>query len=146
VVSPGPGTTTTPPTVTGLASPSIPAIPLASASSSVPMPTPQKVENTDLIGYVKRSVKDDEDFYFLRFESLQRTNIVALEVKLLRIKESIRLTGGISDQELDTLGETLEQHSKQDVSRRDKDESLTAYKAPHSRITAFSKAKRGSQK
>jgi hypothetical protein len=110
VVFQGSGTTTTPPTVTGLASPSIP---LASASSSVPMPTPQKVENTDLIGYVKRSVKDDEDFYFLRFESLQRTNIVALEIKLLRIKDSIQLTSGISDQELDTLGETLEQYSKQ---------------------------------
>jgi len=87
------------------------AVPSTPVSTSNLTSNPPASSNGDLIGYAQRSVKVDEDFFFLRFESLQRTNIVALEVKLLRIKANIKTTDDISDKDLDVLRETLEQYS-----------------------------------
>ena len=42
--------------------------------------------NQDLLKYIGRSLEDEEEFHFLRFESLQRTNIAAQQVELLGLK------------------------------------------------------------
>jgi hypothetical protein len=76
----------------------------------VPPPTAAGPENSNLIQYVKRSVRNDEDFHFLRFESLQRTNIVALQLKLIRTKDKILTNEDLSHADVETLRETLEQY------------------------------------
>jgi hypothetical protein len=55
-------------------------------------------------------VRNDEDFHFLRFESLQRTNIVALQLKLIRTKDKILTNEDLSHADVETLRETLEQY------------------------------------
>ena len=41
-------------------------------------------EAQNLVSYVNRSLDEEEDFHFLRFEFLQRLNLTQLEVKLVR--------------------------------------------------------------
>lgn len=47
-------------------------------------------DKANLVGYVYRSLEDEEEFHFLRFEFLQRINITQLEVKLVRMKSEIQ--------------------------------------------------------
>jgi hypothetical protein len=90
----------------------IPASNASSASFTKPItPIISIPENDGLLQYVARSIDEDEDFYFLRFESLQRTNIAALQLKLVRIKDSLRSQTDVSDSDLETLRLTLEQYS-----------------------------------
>lgn len=42
-----------------------------------------------LVDYINESVDTEEDFHFLRFESLQRLNFVKLEVDLARTKSQL---------------------------------------------------------
>lgn len=44
------------------------------------------VANHKLLEYVNRSLDEEEEFHFLRFESLQRINIVQLQDKLVQLK------------------------------------------------------------
>jgi len=74
-------------------------------------------ENEALLQYVQRSVNEDEDFAFMRFESLQRTNIVALQVKLVRLKGQLRMENIVSDSTLEDLRQTLEHYGQSLPSR-----------------------------
>jgi hypothetical protein len=65
-----------------------------------------------LLQYTQRSVDEDEDFGFMRFEALQRTNIVALQIKLVRLKDALRKEKKVSDTDLETLRVTLEQYGE----------------------------------
>lgn len=69
-------------------------------------------ENENLIKYVNRSLEEEEEFHFLRFESLQRTNIVALQIKLIGLKKQIRKDKDISKDDLKILKETLSDYGK----------------------------------
>ncbi|RSL91398.1 hypothetical protein CEP51_000305 [Fusarium floridanum] len=52
-----------------------------------------------LVSYVNRSLEDEEQFHFLRFEFLQRLNITRLGVNLVRLKSDIqRQSHATSDQ------------------------------------------------
>jgi hypothetical protein len=75
-------------------------------------PAALSLGNDGLLQYVARSVDEDEEFYFLRFESLQRTNIVALQTRLVRLKDKLRKKENVSDQDLESLRLTLEQYGK----------------------------------
>jgi VIT1/CCC1 family predicted Fe2+/Mn2+ transporter len=66
----------------------------------------------DLIKYINRSLEEEEDFHFLRFESLQRTNIVALQIELVRFKKQIRKDNDISKEDLKILKETLKDYGE----------------------------------
>jgi VIT1/CCC1 family predicted Fe2+/Mn2+ transporter len=66
----------------------------------------------DLIKYINRSLEEEEDFQFLRFESLQRTNIVALQIELVRFKKQIRKDNDISKDDLKILKETLKDYGE----------------------------------
>jgi VIT1/CCC1 family predicted Fe2+/Mn2+ transporter len=66
----------------------------------------------DLIKYINRSLEEEEDFHFLRFESLQRTNIVALQIELVRFKKQIRKDNDISKDDLKILKETLKDYGE----------------------------------
>lgn len=59
-----------------------------------------------LLQYVQRSVNEDEEFCFMRFESLQRTNVVALQDKLVRWKGQLRMENKVSDSTLEDLRQT----------------------------------------
>jgi hypothetical protein len=68
--------------------------------------------NADLLQYNKRSVDEDEEFSFMRFESLQRINITALQLKLARLKDTLRKTQDVSDDELENLRVNMEQYGQ----------------------------------
>ncbi|KAH4189907.1 hypothetical protein HBI29_059650 [Parastagonospora nodorum] len=68
-------------------------------------------DNEALLEYVQRSIDEDEDFAFMRFEALQRTNIVALQTKLVRLKDTLRKVKAISNEDLESLRLILEQYS-----------------------------------
>ena len=69
-------------------------------------------QTESLFQYVNRSLEDEEDFHFLRFEFLHRLNIVDLEVKLVRMKSRIRRAGTASPDQLDQLSSTLRSYGK----------------------------------
>lgn len=69
-------------------------------------------DNKNLISYVNRSLQEEEDFHFLRFEFLQRTNIVALQVELIRLKKKIREDKDISENDLKILKDTLKDYGE----------------------------------
>lgn len=62
------------------------------------------------IEYVLDSLRSEEDFHFLRFEFLQRTNIVSLERKLAKMKTDFYHYKMPSNDELDKLQITLQQY------------------------------------
>lgn len=67
----------------------------------------------NLIRYTSDSVDIDEDFHFLRFEFLQRLNIVKLEYELAQIKSRLyRLDYNTSAEELETLRARLHEYSE----------------------------------
>lgn len=63
-----------------------------------------------LAGYVDESVNREEDFHFLRFESLQRLNIANLQVDLAKMKCQLFEQQSASDTDLDRLREKLDQY------------------------------------
>ncbi|CAN9479429.1 unnamed protein product [Alternaria alternata] len=80
-------------------------------------PTPGLVEpkNGDLLQYITRSIDSDEEFHFLRFEKLQRTNLVALQMKLVRTKDALSTATTMSDDDLEILRVDLEQYGEYPV-------------------------------
>lgn len=55
----------------------------------------------------------EEDFHFLRFESLQRLNIVSLEVEVARLKSHLRRVEAPSSiEDLETLRTKLQQYAR----------------------------------
>ncbi|KAB5513208.1 hypothetical protein GE09DRAFT_637174 [Coniochaeta sp. 2T2.1] len=67
--------------------------------------------NESLVQYVNRSLEDEEEFHFLRFESLHRLNIVDLQVNLARMKSRIKRSGTAGPNELDMLDRTLRSYA-----------------------------------
>lgn len=65
-----------------------------------------------LIDYVADSVENEGEFHFLRFEFLQRLNIVSLEVDLAKLKSNFQLQHESSPQELEELRAKLQQYSQ----------------------------------
>jgi len=80
-------------------------------------PTPGLVEpkNGDLLQYITRSIDSDEEFHFLRFGKLQRTNLVALHMKLVRTKDALSTATTMSDDDLEILRVDLEQYGEYPV-------------------------------
>lgn len=68
------------------------------------------MNSTKTIDYVLDSLHYEEDFHFLRFEFLQRTNIVSLERKLAEMKTKFYLSKTPLDEDLDKLQITLQQY------------------------------------
>jgi hypothetical protein len=66
--------------------------------------------NIDLLGYVARSLEEEEEFHLLRFESLQRTNIVAQQLELFELKLKFQNGQGISADDLQDLKDTLKDY------------------------------------
>ncbi|KAJ9143331.1 VIT family domain-containing protein [Pleurostoma richardsiae] len=67
---------------------------------------------SNLFNYVNRSLEDEEEFHFLRFEFLQRLNIVQLQVKLARLKSRIQKNGGAAESELEDLNTTMRDYAR----------------------------------
>jgi hypothetical protein len=59
-------------------------------------------EEKNLVAYVNKSLENEEDFHFLRFEFLQRLNIVHLEVDLVRMRSKFRRAKRTSNGDLKT--------------------------------------------
>ncbi|KAI4861548.1 hypothetical protein F4820DRAFT_460871 [Hypoxylon rubiginosum] len=68
-------------------------------------------DGRDLVSYVKRSLEEEEEFHFLRFEFLQRLNIAQLEVKLARMKSRIQKEQTIHSSESELLQKTLQDYA-----------------------------------
>ena len=64
-------------------------------------------DNTDLLKYVARSIEEEEEFHFLRFEKLQRINIVAQQVGLFQLKLRVENAQNASADDLKDLKNTL---------------------------------------
>lgn len=71
-----------------------------------------RFEASRLIDYVNESVDVEEDFHFLRFEFLQRVNIVNLQVELARMKSQLDPSCDVSSTDLDYLRVKLQQYGK----------------------------------
>jgi hypothetical protein len=91
---------------TTAAEPPTTPLPAAPALGSV------EAQNVGLLQYVEASLDEDEEFHFLRFEHLQRTNLVALQMKLIRTKDALSKASTISDEDLEKLRTNLEQYGK----------------------------------
>jgi hypothetical protein len=66
--------------------------------------------NIDLLGYVARSLEEEEEFHLLQFESLQRTNIVAQQLELFELKLKFQNGQGVSADDLQDLKDTLKDY------------------------------------
>lgn len=64
------------------------------------------------IQYVNRSLDEEEKFHFLRFEFLQRLNLVHLQVKLARFKSQVQKQGQCTEIEFDALQHLLRNYGK----------------------------------
>lgn len=64
-------------------------------------------EDRAYVEYVKRSLNEEEEFHFQRFEFLQRLNLAQLQAKLVRLKSLIQASNCVSEEDLVTLQETL---------------------------------------
>lgn len=64
-------------------------------------------DEQNLPKYVKRSLEDEEEFHFLRFEYLQRLNIAQLEVKLARLKSRVQRDGKVTAKDCNVVRKTL---------------------------------------
>lgn len=71
-----------------------------------------QIETSHLVKYVNESVDVEEDFHFLRFEFLQRINIVNLQVELAQIKSRLYPSCEVSSTDLDSLKVKLERYGK----------------------------------
>ncbi|KAF1959853.1 hypothetical protein CC80DRAFT_439979 [Byssothecium circinans] len=68
-------------------------------------------DSENFVRYVNRSLNEEEDFHFLRFEFLQRMNLAQLQVKLVRIKSHIQKEGKAPAEELEKLQLTLREYA-----------------------------------
>ncbi|KAL3478434.1 hypothetical protein BJX99DRAFT_256555 [Aspergillus californicus] len=73
-------------------------------------PEPQ-CETDDLIEYVNRSLHEEEDFHFMRFEFLQRLNIVQMELGLIQLRSRFQSPGKASVADLNALKSSLEDYA-----------------------------------
>jgi len=64
-------------------------------------------DNKSLVQYVRRSLEEEEEFHFLRFESLQRLNIAQIQLDLARLKSKINREGSLSGNDGRALTERL---------------------------------------
>ncbi|KAG6362893.1 hypothetical protein INS49_007988 [Diaporthe citri] len=69
-------------------------------------------EDRAYVEYVKRSLNEEEEFHFQRFEFLQRLNLVQLQVKLVRLKSQIQASNCAPEEDIVTLQETLQNYGK----------------------------------
>lgn len=72
-----------------------------------------QIDISKLIDYVQESVDVEEDFHFLRFESLQRLNIVSLQIELAQMKSRLHQNGTASAAELNGLRVLFSNYSKE---------------------------------
>ncbi|KAI4700593.1 hypothetical protein J4E81_003554 [Alternaria sp. BMP 2799] len=68
--------------------------------------------HADLLKYVARSLEDEEEFHFLQFESLQRTNIVAQQIELFELKQQFQNAKSVSANDLKDLKDTLKDYER----------------------------------
>ncbi|KAI4917761.1 hypothetical protein J4E85_009853 [Alternaria conjuncta] len=68
--------------------------------------------HADLLQYVARSLEDEEEFHFLQFESLQRTNIVAQQIELFELKQQFQNAKSVSANDLKDLKDTLKDYER----------------------------------
>ena len=73
------------------------------------------MEEDDLVEYVNRSLDEEEEFHFLRFEFLQRLNIVKLQLDLVRLKGRFQGEKRASIHGLETLESTLQKYGKRSL-------------------------------
>ena len=73
-------------------------------------------DKRNLIEYVARSLESEKEFHFLRFEFLQRLNIVQQEVDLVRTKSRLQREGNVSEEDLTGLKTKLDDYSKRSCS------------------------------
>ncbi|KAK4101840.1 hypothetical protein N658DRAFT_448149 [Parathielavia hyrcaniae] len=68
-------------------------------------------EAANFVRYTKRSLGQEEEFHFLRFEFLQRLNLANLQVDLVRLKSRIQNAGRASEEDLKSLKVQLEDYA-----------------------------------
>ncbi|KAI8673252.1 hypothetical protein NCS55_00644400 [Fusarium keratoplasticum] len=68
-------------------------------------------DNPNLVAYVNRSIEDEEQFDFLRFEFLQLLNITRLGVNLVRLKSDIQRQGHTISDQSERLTSTLRDYA-----------------------------------
>jgi hypothetical protein len=83
------------------------------ASDKVDSVTEDLDEVKDLVEYVNRSLDEEEEFHFLRFEFLQRLNIVRLELDLVHLKGQFQRDKRAAVKDLDTLQSKLQDYGKE---------------------------------
>jgi len=66
-----------------------------------------KSDDDNITQYVHRSLEDEEEFHFLRFEFLHRLNLTQYTVKLSHMKSQIQRDGKTEQDQLDELSKTL---------------------------------------
>ena len=80
-----------------------------------------EVANVDdekaILDYVNRSLNEEEEFHFLRFESLQRTNIVRLQLRLIRLKNKLRIDEAVSASDHEDLQVALRDYGERESGR-----------------------------
>jgi len=67
-------------------------------------------EEKNLVPYVNKSLAKEEDFHLLRFEFLQRLNMVHLELDLVRMRNKFKKTA--SDGDLKNLQDRLRDYGE----------------------------------
>jgi len=72
----------------------------------------EKSDEQNLIHYVNESLRDEEEFHFLRFEFLQRLNIIHLQIDLARMKSKIQQAKKATTNELIDLKTTMRDYTK----------------------------------
>jgi uncharacterized protein (DUF2252 family) len=70
------------------------------------------MEGNDLVEYINRSLDEEEEFHFLRFEFLQRLNIVRLQLDLVRLKGQFQRGKRATIQDLDALESKLQKYGE----------------------------------
>ncbi|KAJ3462357.1 hypothetical protein MRS44_007143 [Fusarium solani] len=86
-------------------------------------------DDSNLVAYVNRSLEDEEQFHFLRFEFLQRLNITKLGVNLVRLKSDIQRQGHTTSDQSECLTTTLRDYGERTRSTQivqDTDRNLIA--------------------
>ena len=82
-------------------------------SKRIPHPmSPMIMEEDNLVEYINRSLDEEEEFHFLRFEFLQRLNIVNLQLDLVRLKGRFQGDKQTSIQDLEALDSTLQKYGE----------------------------------
>ncbi|KAK0619026.1 hypothetical protein B0T14DRAFT_518430 [Immersiella caudata] len=64
-----------------------------------------------IVQYVRQSLDDEEEFHFLRFEFLQRLNIVQIQRDLIRLKSNISRENAVSIENSQVLEQRLKDYA-----------------------------------